>query len=788
MKTAFILSASLSLLIFPARASGAEESRFRPDACFPDGLLYASIASVSRLEERLASTLLGRMATHPGVRKAFEGLAVLLKERTAASGAAVAHVTGKTPLEILGLIQGEVALHIGMSPGGPPALAIALELGPTRDAILDVRAKLQAAVEEMTGSPLEKTTIEGFEATGWPGPMGPIHEGVVGTHLVIASTPNLFTSIAGAHKTKPERAEPREMTIDPDLARDIAVRDREVLLLLDLEVIRGLFLENVPQGERENLEKILRLAGLDSVTSLGGALGFRDGGAESAWRLGMKNGSGGILGAFARSLPGIGDLDGALGRIPSEASEVQAGRIDIGGLLRGIDGVVRELQLPGLDLDSGYGELERVLGISVKEDLFTLGVVALHSFSIGPPAGGLFPDEVMLVESGSIEPCAKVLEKVAARLGAKPRAIGPAGAVIYLNLTDRVLVDSLREALLGSGSHRMGTPNLPELVLLATSSGISRADVGDGWTAISTLPQALVRYLEIHSKGPRLASPPGGAELASLLRREAKGAAAVVVSRGGSGILVLYNSILPIANAFYPVLKALGIDPTELPPGESFSGEVKPGYLRLAVDPKGFTLRGHRVLETRAGALASVGFGAFAAGLLVPMLQKERGDAFTVQCQSNLKTLYMYGMEYSDKSGTNVFPHSEGGSLAALQVLVDFRPEKIGPALFSCPSHGGREPIAEGGKVVLAPDTTSYEVVPWKVRNTVDDAIWMYDRKPVHEGYRNVLFSNGGVVRMDEGSFQKFLEENRERFSKEEPAPTKTLTPRKKAKKKKAVE
>lgn len=785
MKTAFILSSSL--LIFSARVSGAEESRFRPDACFPDGILYASIASVSRLEERLAATLLGRMATHPGVRKAFEGFAALVKEKMGGRDAAVAHVTGKTPLEMLRLIRGEVALHVGMTPGGPPALAIALELGPTRDAILEVRGKLRAAAEEMTGAPLEKTTIEGFEATAWPGPMGPILDGVLGTHLVIASTPDLFASIAAAYKTRPERAEPRETALDPDLARDLAVNDREALLLLDLQVLRRIILESVGP-DRKGVEDVLRLAGLDTVTSLGGVLGFRDGGAESAWRLGMKNGSGGILGAVARSLPGVGDLDGALGRIPAAASEVQAGRMDIGGLLRGIDGVVRELQLPGLDLDSAYGELERVLGVSVKEELFTLGVVASHSFSIGPPAGGLFPDEIVLVESGSIEPCAKVFEKVAARLGAKPRTIGPAGAVTYLNLTDRVLVDSLREALLGSGGHGMGTPNLPELVLLAASSGISSADAGDGWTAISTLPQAVVRYLEIHSKGPRLASAPEGAELASLLRREAKGAAAVAVSRGGSGILALYNSILPIASAFYPVLKAVGIDPTELPPGEAFSGEVKPGYLRLAVDPKGFTLRGHRVLETRAGVLAGVGFGAFAAGFLVPTLQKGRGEAFTVQCQSNLRQLYSVGMLYSDKSGTRAFPHSEEGSLASLQVLMDSDPELLGPSLVLCPAHGGRAPIREGGKVVLAPDTTSYEVVPWRIRNTVPDAIWIYDREPAHEGYRNVLFSDGSVRKMEEGEFQKALGEHRERFSKEEAAPKKTLTPRKKAKKKKAAE
>ena len=783
MRTACILSASL--LVFSAGVSGAQEPRFRPDVSFPDGILYASIASVSRLEERLAATLLGRMATHPGVRKAFEGFAGLVKEKAAAGGAAVERVTGKTPFEILGLIRGEVALYVGVSPDGRPAVAIALELGPTREEILEVRGKLRAAVEDMSGTPLEKTTIEGVEATAWPGPTGPILDGVVGTHLVIASFPDLFKSIAEAHRTKPEPAEPREMTFYPDLARDLAVTGREALLLLDLEAVRGVLLEQVPEGQRENLEKAVRVAGLDRLSSLGGALGFREGGAESCWRLAMKDGPGGILGAFARSLPGIGDLDGALGRIPAGASEVQAGRIDIGGLLRGIDAAVREVFPEHVaHLDSLYEEVERNVGISVQGELFTLGEIAAHSFSIRPPAGGLFPDEIALVESRSAEPYAKVLEKAAAQLGAKPRAIGPAGSVTYLNVTDGSIVEYLREALLGSRTQGFWTPSGSELLFMASGPGVASADMGEGWTALSALPQAVVRHLETHSKGPRLASAPEGAELASLLRREAKGAAAVVVSRGGSGILAVYNSILPVANAAYPILRAVGIDPAELPPAEAFSGEVKPGYLRLAVDAKGFTLRGHRVLETRAGVLAGVGAAAFAAGFLVPTLQKGRGEAYAVQCQSNLKILYTHGIEYSDKSGTNVFPYSEAGSVAALQALIDFRPDWIEPALFSCPSHGGPAPAREGGRLVLTPDTTSYEVVPWRVSNRVDDAIWLYDRAPVHEGHRNVLFSDGSVRQMDEAEFQKALAENRERFSKDEPAPKKTLRPTKKAKKK----
>jgi prepilin-type processing-associated H-X9-DG protein len=787
MRTAFILSASL--LFATAVLPAAEEPRFHPDACFPDGVLHASIANVSRLEERLSATLLGRMATHPGVRKAFEGFAALVKEK-AGGGGGITHVTGKSPLELLALIRGEVALHVGVAPGGPPAIAVAIELGKTREAILEVRAKLRATAEEMTGSPLETATIEGVETTAWPGPTGPVLDGVLGTHLVIASTPDLFTSIASAHggKGKPESATPREARY-PDLGGDLAVSGREALLLVDLEALRGAVLANIPESERENAEKVLRVSGLDRVTSLGGALGFRDGGAESACRLGMRDGPGGILGVIAKSLPGLGDIDEALAQIPAAAVEVQAGRMDLGGLLAGIDAVVREA-FPelGAQLDSWYAEAERTAGISVKEDLFGLGELAGTSFSIALPASGLFADEIMLVKTGSPESSSKLLEKLAARLGAKPRTIGPTGAVTYLNLTDGLLVDYLRGEILGSERRGMWTPSFPELMFLTVGAGIASADAGDGWRAVSTLPQAVIRHLEIHAKGPRLANAPEGAELASLIRREAKGAAAVMVSRGGgSGILAVYNSLLPIANALYPVLKAVGIDPAELPPAESFLADVKPGYLRLSVDPKGFTLRGHRVLETRAGVLAGVGVASMGAGFLVPVLLRGRGEAYTVQCSNNLRQLFGYAVSYSDKSGTRAYPFSEEGSLASLQLLIDFDPEGLEPRVFVCRAHGGREPVKEGGKVVLSPDTTSYEVVPWKLRNTALNAIWMYDREPAHNGGRNVLFSDGSVQWMSEGEFQRGLAENRERFSRVEAAPKKAA-PRKRAAKKKAAE
>ena len=141
-----------------------------------------------------------------------------------------------------------------------------------------------------------------------------------------------------------------------------------------------------------------------------------------------------------------------------------------------------------------------------------------------------------------------------------------------------------------------------------------------------------------------------------------------------------------------------------------------------------------------------------------------------IHCQSNLKMFFSCGIVYWDKSGTGALPHSKDGSLASLQILADFKPDGLEPGMFLCPSHEGGEPILEGEDIVLAPETTSYEVVPWRLDTNaalLDDVIWMYDRESAHGGGRNVLFTHGAVSWMEEGAFQRALAENRQRFSKE---------------------
>ena len=147
------------------------------------------------------------------------------------------------------------------------------------------------------------------------------------------------------------------------------------------------------QGEEaaEKLEKLLGVTGLDRATTLGYALGFRDGGMEGVCHLAMPEGAGGLLEALRNGLQPVGDLGEALALIPAAAHEVQASRFAAGKLLADADRVVRATFPESGDvLDQLYGQVEENARISIKDDLFTLGDLMLCTFSVDPPAAGTY--------------------------------------------------------------------------------------------------------------------------------------------------------------------------------------------------------------------------------------------------------------------------------------------------------------------------------------------------------------------------------------------------------------
>jgi prepilin-type processing-associated H-X9-DG protein len=159
-----------------------------------------------------------------------------------------------------------------------------------------------------------------------------------------------------------------------------------------------------------------------------------------------------------------------------------------------------------------------------------------------------------------------------------------------------------------------------------------------------------------------------------------------------------------------------------------------------------------------------------------------RSQAQRVQCMNNLRQLFMASMQYSDKSGTRAHPNSPEGSLASLQILADSDPESLPPQLFVCPESTEMPGALVDGKLRLTEETCSYEMVPWKVRNTAM-GILLYDKSPCHAGGRNVVFSDGHVEYLKEADFQERLAQERARRPtvSEETAPENKGAAKKKA-------
>jgi prepilin-type processing-associated H-X9-DG protein len=752
----------------------AAPKRFVPAEHLPaERLAFLSVANGRRFGEKLAGTLIGRIATHPGWRQAFSGFRDFLEanagieEKLERAFAPVTELTGKSPRELARLFAGELAFALRrFGPAGLPEIAIAVELGDdeVRAGILEVIERLKSRWEE-SGGRLEVHRAEGIDATVWRTPAGPIFHALIGTHLVAASDAELWRSIAAAYTAEGE-ARPAKGRAAAELEAPLALAEREVLLEVDLAAAREILLAfagNSPEGEIENA---LRISGAGALSSFGIALGFRDGGLESAAYLAMAGGAQGALQVLEAGFPALEEVDGALEQIPAAASQVEAGRLALGKLLRGADRLVRR-SVPELAaaLDGAFEQIEAASGISVEKDLFTLGDLSFYSFRVEPPAGGLFDDAIVLVRTEALGGYWSFATKLAAFLGAEPRAIqlDGGGEVAYLNFAGGLRAgEDFAERFGGVAGFPENAPAVFALASVFLGPGVlARLELAEGWTALSALPQALVRHRHHYAEGPRLAAD---APMAALARERLQGASYAAVSRGGRSLLWAYNSLLSCANAFAAFLALVGIDLAPLPPAEAFLEHVKPGFVRLTLAPEGFGFRGHRVLESSNAASLGAAAVAAVAGATVVSLQRAQRSAYKVKCMSNLRGLH--GFAYGMSLDHGFFPYDADGSLASLQSMVDDAPGELLPDYFICPEGDETPAETDDGEFVLDEETCSYETVPWKLRNTAK-AMLFFDRQPYHGGGRNVVFTDGSVLWLSEEEFQERLEEERERFSPE---------------------
>jgi hypothetical protein len=760
--------------LLPAAAQ-AEEKRFEPEKCFPlECLAYLKVPSGKGLLGVLSDTVAGRIARDPEVRSALGQLPEVGYEAMRSMAAPVIEATGRDPLELLKLLENGFTLSVtGLDPAAKVSVAAALELGQNREAVLEVVQKLSGYLAEMRGGQLPSAEIGARKVTVWPvlGGLSSVHSLVLGTHLVFATSLDVLKSIAEAYDAGDGgdfslAANPRYK----EARQGLALERQELLFFLNIESLRGLvmtFLTLAPQSKE--LVKGLRSSGLLSITCLGYSLGGRDGGLEGKLLLGTGDGASGLLGDLLASTAPPRDLLAPLALVPAGARTVGAASCDGGKLFHALRRFIDEGLPEGLraHVNEVIQRLEEKSGISLEKDLFTLKRIDLHTFTIDPPAGSLFSDSLTLARTEEVEPYRAVLLKAAKALGNEPRELpGPSGGSTGPSI-HLLRAGSVFTRLLG-----MEPPPPPEglgLALLDPPISLAWVELEGGWTLLSWAPQPIWRYLSARSS----MKPMSGVEaVAARLKSDSSGAQGFWVLRPGRSILPVYNSLATILEAvgngpLEEYLKAYSVNLSRLPPGEKFLGSLKDGFLRLELGPRGLVVHGHRLLDNSSigseWVPVAAGAGVVAA-IVMPVIVKARGQADAVKCQSNLREIQKLAFLYADSAGNRFLPHSPGGGVAALQVLVDFH-RGLDPGIFVCPRSEQEPPSREGEKLKIDPSHSSYEMVSWKLSPSDPPyCILAFDRSPCHGGKRNVVYLDSSVDSLSEGEFQSKLSEQRERF------------------------
>ncbi len=148
--------------------------------------------------------------------------------------------------------------------------------------------------------------------------------------------------------------------------------------------------------------------------------------------------------------------------------------------------------------------------------------------------------------------------------------------------------------------------------------------------------------------------------------------------------------------------------------------------------------------------------------MLTRKLSKETNKLLDIDCTNNLKQLGLYIHLWVAKfGGETKYP---GPGMKLLFDLFNHPDQKTAIAarshgLLVCPKANDKRPTAES-VAACDPTCTSYECT----KDQLDDTYRpskpiMWDKKPVHDGRRNVLFFDGSVDSLTEEQFQKALKE-----------------------------
>jgi hypothetical protein len=763
-----------AFVLMPLTLHGAPRA-FDSESHFPQGcFMYVSL-DVGALRKGREETPLGRIITHPGLRRALGHLPELPAEQIRHEMREFTEAMGKDPIEVFQLLTGEVALAItGIDRRHGPKMFVSVDLGANKKEILALVERLGPLLLQTTGGGEPQTTkLKGRVVTTWPFRGGPsAHDTILEGHLLfgigqdIASVIDRFDAQGAAPgdalKLVPAYARAQRQTTGVTPA---------FTYFLNWETLRNTMASMGALRPAEEAERAFVAIGLDKLASLTCSVGFRDGDFDTKLYLDSAGGLSGILGLVSECFSAADDRT-ALSRVPAGVRELSAFSIASGRLLRGLLQMLRQ-GFPDLvpAVDGFERGLENTTGLSISRDLETLPRLNIYQFNKLPPAGGLLPDCVYLVRVAEVEPYLVLMDRVCRQLGAEIVSVRVGDRDCAYVMADRIL-SRLGITALGTDGPASMPRSWSQIAAVEPSLSLAFARIDAEWMVVAIAPQAIERYLSSYQKGPFITEEE---EVSSLLRQDIGGEAAFTLLRGGRYFVSVYNTAVSLAMLLSPALesslKPWGIHLAALPAGENFSPHFRDGFVLLRASADGLLVHGRGVISNAIASpalLAAVaeplGQVAVQSAGLKPPSKGSGGSAAH-------RRLRAIGAVLGASAGeSRAYPYDARGSLATFQGLVESN-KVSDPSLLVHPRGEERPAVRVAGEsaFVLTAENLSYEFVPWKQGpRDSPSRMFVYEKKLYERGGRHVLFVNLEVKFLMEDEFQELLAAQKRKYGRKE--------------------
>ena len=635
-----VLGAALvcGLVLGTARVEAGETGPFHPCThTEPGSLARLSVVDAASLRESLGATGIGRLLGSPSWQLLLKTAWTYADCPLGRLAGAWSEWSGQSLLDVSRLVQGALVLDLDAPAAGPsrgasrsapprgrtewrpPAWTLAIELCGARREILEVASGVMRRLEERTGLESSARAVAGTDVIVWTHPKAPFRYAQVGAYLIVSSSGARIEAAVRAHADSAEGEFVGERVdcgaTDADSAdtadsvagsswvapAGVSVERPEVLARIQLQPLidwlLGAFATTV---ERRDVNAIMTASGIDALETLWFVLGRLDRDVETAWSVTSRGGVRGLLEVIQRGCGQLTDVSRGLELVPDGATRVHGMTLRAGSFLRGLDGYARR-SVPeiGTHLDAAYHDIEALLGVSVSGDLFKLGSVSTYAFGIFPPVGGSVRDDIVLVRTDELRPYWRVLEKIVSRRGLPWRAVPPRPSADDPSALVRYVYMSLDEAGAEAAEDAPSLSTIPAAwcftALSALLPAVARLDRPDGWTALSTSPQALVRYRAFYSGGAMLTSQRAAA---AFVLESLEGSSAAVVLRESEVLAYASDELLERMVPLASMLTRAGIDLATLPPAEAFLHSDEPARARFEWSASGFTVRTHRVFPS----------------------------------------------------------------------------------------------------------------------------------------------------------------------------------------------